>query len=484
MEEKIRLLREKVIQELSSLEDGIHIKLDYDPLIIESLLFYKENRTCKKFLTDFSIEILKKIDFSSVDFTGFYARGYDFSKLYGVRLNPQKVYEKDLSFGIFKGVFFTDSLDGCNLCGIDFTEGITDFTGSINAKLDPNSLGFKGIFLSNCKFSNVIFTKPFLGYSVFCLRNIDFTGSINATIYMQSLKDGWGLCTCKLKDVTLIGKIKCCIKGADFTGAKSEVLGFPAKVKIDPQKVPGKCFAYTKLNGVVITNSLEGAVIDNTDFTGSENAYVDLRKIDNSSNYKNCNFTGARVINIDGKEIEISIDGRITTNIEKSLDKLLGIEHESAVLSKQELESARNKLIEENRKKVQEKITELLKLVETTERLGVDPKNLYHSIPIGKEELLVTIDDHYEINRNFIEYLRFLNLSMIDFSNVKVSGLDFRGSAARINPQLVYKKDLSNSIFDTSNIKFYDDFTGVNIEGADFSECEVDLKEKRLKYEI
>ena len=90
------------------------------------------------------------------------------------------------------------------------------------------------------------------------------------------------------------------------------------------------------------------------------------------------------------------------------------------------------------------------------------------------------IDDHYEINRSLVDLslLRFLNLSMIDFSNVKVSGLDFRGSGARINPQTVYKKDLSNGIFDASNIKFFDDFTGVNIEGADFTECEVDPKEK------
>ena len=69
-------------------------------------------------------------------------------------------------------------------------------------------------------------------------------------------------------------------------------------------------------------------------------------------------------------------------------------------------------------------------------------------------------------------------MSLIDFTNVKVSGIDFRGSAARINPQTVYNKDLSNGVFDSSNIKFFDDLTGVNIEGADFTECEIDIKEK------
>ena len=38
MEEKIKLLKKKLIKELIKLEDGIHIKLDYDPIIIENLL--------------------------------------------------------------------------------------------------------------------------------------------------------------------------------------------------------------------------------------------------------------------------------------------------------------------------------------------------------------------------------------------------------------------------------------------------------------
>ena len=476
MEEKIKLLREKLIERLSKLEDGIHIKLDYDPIIIDSLLFKKEESypIYKEFVSDLSIEVLKKIDFSNVDFTDFFAKNFDFSKLYGVRLNPKKVYDNSLENSIFKGVYFTDSLDGCEISG-------ADFTGSINAKLNPNTLPFDRfaiIDLRNCKFSDVTFTKAFLGnFAIkFSLSDIDFTGSHNAVIYMRSLGDG--LFNCKLNGVTLIGDIKHFITGTDFTGAISKTLGFTTKVKIDPQRVENKDFTDTKLNGVVITNSFEGAVINCTDFTGCENAYIDLRKIHNASDYKTCNFTGVKVINIDGKEISVSSDGRLSNYLEDKLDEILGIEKESEVLSKEKLELARKKLIELNRKKVEEKINELLKLVETSENLGVDPKHLYCSIPISRDELLVNIDDHFEINRNFIKHLRFLNLSMIDFTNVKVSGIDFRGSAARIDPQLVYNKDLSNGLFDASNIKFFDDLTGVNIEGADFSECEIDIKEK------
>ena len=186
MEEKIEILREKLIKELSKLEDGVHVKLDYDPIIIDSLLFKKGKSypIYKEFVSDFSIELLKKIDFSNVDFTDFCAINYDFSELYGVRLNPKKLYYNSLRNSILKGVYFTDSFDNCEIDG-------ANFTGSINAKLNPNTLRFDRfgtINLANCKFSDVTFTKPFLGSLAikFSLSDIDFTGSHNSVIYMHS----------------------------------------------------------------------------------------------------------------------------------------------------------------------------------------------------------------------------------------------------------------------------------------------------------
>ena len=61
---------------------------------------------------------------------------------------------------------------------------------------------------------------------------------------------------------------------------------------------------------------------------------------------------------------------------------------------------------------------------------------------------------------------------MIDFTNVKVSGIHFRHTGARINPQTVYDKDISYCTFDEGNIKFFDDFTGVMMEEANFEECD------------
>ena len=110
MEEKIKLLRKKLIKELSKLEDGIHIKLDYDPIILENLFFEENHGGCKKFASDFPREVLTKIDFINVDFKEFDASEFDFTGLYNVHLNPQTIYRRDLFNSILRGVTFTDSL--------------------------------------------------------------------------------------------------------------------------------------------------------------------------------------------------------------------------------------------------------------------------------------------------------------------------------------------------------------------------------------
>ena len=112
--EKIQKLRNKLIEELSKLEDGIHIKLDYDKDILELVLFgYLNPNNSKKFIVpNYTIaepcidekgvhtpskifalpkDILSKIDFTNVSFDNFVARNYDFSNLYGVSLNPQTI---------------------------------------------------------------------------------------------------------------------------------------------------------------------------------------------------------------------------------------------------------------------------------------------------------------------------------------------------------------------------------------------------------
>ena len=68
-----------------------------------------------------------------------------------------------------------------------------------------------------------------------------------------------------------------------------------------------------------------------------------------------------------------------------------------------------------------------------------------------------------------------IDLSDVDFSNVKVSGIDFRGSNVRIDkfnldPQTIYNKDLSGCNFEGIYVNPLIHFNGVDIRGARFSE--------------
>ncbi len=476
MEYKIQLLRERIINELSQLENGMHIKLDYDPLILDMLLFenlikshsfIRGEREYKVIGRTFAFnkDILKKIDFSNVIFDNFNAEGYDFSGLFNVKIDPQKLYNKSLSHAILDGVTFIGSFN-------DVIIDHANFKGSKGAYINPNSLGIapycsQDVFLKGCIFDGVTFTdiiKCENEHKYFYISGANFTGSKNARILLGF----FNIDNCTFTDAIIIGNIDEyeSYKGVDFTGAQSNKI-FDKRIVINPE---GKNFINSKLNGVKFQGSFTNTLIDHTDFTGSTNAIIDLRIINKKSDIYSCNFTDTIVIDEFGRKVNISVDGKITNSIDDELDKLLNLEYQTSAIKKEELELQRKRMIEENKNKIKEKLKELLLLVETSEKLGIEPKNLYHSIPIEQDLFLVRIDDHYEINRDIIntDLLRFLNLSLIDFTNVLVSGIDFRNTGARIDPQKVYKKDISGCQFDDENIKFYDDFTNVNSSNAKF----------------
>ena len=90
------------------------------------------------------------------------------------------------------------------------------------------------------------------------------------------------------------------------------------------------------------------------------------------------------------------------------------------------------------------------------------------------EDLFHDVDGHREFNNLYINDIKIIDLSYADFTNVKVSGIDFCGtnvtfSNATLNPQTVYNKDLSDCNFEGIFISPFVDFSGVNIKGAKFS---------------
>ena len=84
--------------------------------------------------------------------------------------------------------------------------------------------------------------------------------------------------------------------------------------------------------------------------------------------------------------------------------------------------------------------------------------------------LFIDVDDHKEINPVYLSVLRYINLSMESFKNVKIDGIDFRGCNIYLMPQKVYMKDLKNCNFEGLHIDVFMDFTGVDIRGASFSQ--------------
>ncbi len=95
-------------------------------------------------------------------------------------------------------------------------------------------------------------------------------------------------------------------------------------------------------------------------------------------------------------------------------------------------------------------------------------------LEIEEDILIIDVGDHKEINPLFKDYLSMIDLKYISFKNVKVSGLDFAYSNAIINPQEVYKKDMSNGNYSglDFNIAHFD---GVNICGSIFTDCLMDF---------
>lgn len=90
------------------------------------------------------------------------------------------------------------------------------------------------------------------------------------------------------------------------------------------------------------------------------------------------------------------------------------------------------------------------------------------------EDLFIKVGGHREFSSLYINNIKIIDLSYADFTNVKVSGIDFCGtnvtfSNATLNPQTVYNKDLSDCNFEGIFISPFVDFSGVNIKGAKFS---------------
>lgn len=131
-----------------------------------------------------------------------------------------------------------------------------------------------------------------------------------------------------------------------------------------------------------------------------------------------------------------------------------------------EIVSKRRKTIDDEKSEISKQLNELRKKLELLDKMG------HSEIRISSEEFFDVYEDHKEIKPELLDDLPFLELSNMCFDDVKVSGVNFSGSNVVINPQTVYKKDMSNGIYD--GIRFSNnDFTGVNTDNSSFKDCDV-----------
>ena len=76
---------------------------------------------------------MKNIDFTDVSFDNFDFRGFDAIGFYGITINTDSIYNKDLSYSILRGVSIIGSIDGINIEGTDFS-GCVFYNNKVKGK--------------------------------------------------------------------------------------------------------------------------------------------------------------------------------------------------------------------------------------------------------------------------------------------------------------------------------------------------------------
>ena len=139
---------ENLIEVLESLEDDECITLTNPNIIFKE--HRKEDGTTYKEIA-IPKRLLKKIDFSNVSFDNVNISGFNFTGFKGVKIDPRRVYNRDLR--------------GCTFSGVEFIGGFhrtyiydTNFAGSKGVRIDPQEVRNRD--LRGCTFFGVKFTGP------------------------------------------------------------------------------------------------------------------------------------------------------------------------------------------------------------------------------------------------------------------------------------------------------------------------------------
>ena len=514
--EDIKKARKKLKEELDKVPEGTYVTLNgvvEDRLLMDNKQEFIDGEENVSFHFAIEPEYLKKIDFSWVDKSFFYnfdARGFDFGILHNVYLysshgDGTAQYNNDFSNAKLKGVHFNTNFWETNIEGTDFSEskGVRiNPTATFEKEGEYNGEQVYLHVFKNCNFQNVVFDKISSYPPDFMLCNrynqelrtrlpiyyvldgASFAGSRYAVIHTNGVLS---YNNCNFKDAIIYQEqpIHRDLIGVKFKGALAIRSKFDrrinrtSKILIDPE---GCTFTDCDFDGVAFVDKLETGKFIN----------CNLENVEVLKHYKGERPKKQFVFyTLDSKEVDTS---SIAENyIEKGnnsvpstnefvqeegfIDKQILIEAEEIENSKKKREELINQKIKDNLDRIKEN-NELIEQAKT------ENKEIYGKITIPEDQFLVQEGDHLAINPIIIEkgILRCFNLSAIDFTNVRVGGykvpLDYRNTGARINPQKVYDKDLSNCILDRGNVYFYDRLEGVNLDGTNLDDCDIVFKEQ------
>lgn len=176
----------------------------------------------------------------------------------------------------------------------------------------------------------------------------------------------------------------------------------------------------------------------------------------------------------------------ITDYYDKKLaNSKYSIEKEVRILTKEEFANNKDSILNENHltklKNTEDKRKEDLSKSQKEEKQKVydslsklelldNERNTISRIYLG--DIFYPVEDHKEIQDIFLKdgFLKHIDMSTLNFRNVKVNGLDFSDCNINLKPQEVYNKDLSQCKFERVFWSPFTDFTGVDIRGAKFSD--------------
>lgn len=157
---------------------------------------------------------------------------------------------------------------------------------------------------------------------------------------------------------------------------------------------------------------------------------------------------------------------------------LLSLEEYIASISKEEepvfsKSKMRPEEIKVNLENKQKKLAQLLQqrseYEQALRQLDAQIHNIkmLHALPVPPDFCL-EINDMKIISPEYLKDLIYFDLLTYDFTSFYVSGIDFSGTNACLDPQKVYNKDMRNGNYSDVTILNYD-MTGVNIENSIFT---------------